>query len=286
GDTWSIEQPINAPADQSAVDSLLSRIANAKRDRTFESEEVDSEDEYGLDQPRFELRVSTSDTERSLSVGSEDFTGSSVYVRLGGEPQVHLTSDLLVNAVDKEASDFRSKDVLKFSRSDIDRIELLQREEKVILEKREGKWHLLEPVQDRASESAVSSLLSTLETARAQEFVAEEPEDLSEFGLNEPDIRVRLRNSTDGTWAVLEIGDKREDNYLARDLQRSPVFTVTNSVYESVTKDAWNFRNKDVVDVQQDEIERLRLSQNGKELVVRREEMKWIIESPEGQSGQ
>src|SRR5690606_13876737 len=178
------------------------------------------------------------------------------------------------------------KDVLKFSRSDIDRIELLQREEKVILEKREGKWHLLEPVQDRASESAVSSLLSTLETARAQEFVAEEPEDLSEFGLNEPAIRVRLRNSTDGTWAVLEIGDKREDNYLARDLQRSPVFTVTNSVYESVTKDAWNFRNKDVVDVQQDEIERLRLSQNGKELVVRREEMKWIIESPEGQSGQ
>src|SRR5690606_2029116 len=58
GDTWSIEQPINAPADQSAVDSLLSRIANAKRDRTFESEEVDSEDEYGLDQPRLELRVS------------------------------------------------------------------------------------------------------------------------------------------------------------------------------------------------------------------------------------
>lgn len=286
GDTWTIEQPIRTPADQSAVDSLLSRIVDAKRDRTFESEEIDSEGEYGLNQPQFELRVSTPETERSLLIGSEDFTGSNVYVRLAEERQVHMTSDLLVNALDKEASDFRSKDVLRFSRSDIDRIELFQDDKRVILEKREGQWHLLEPVQDRASESAVSSLLSTLETARVQQFVAEEPEDLSEFGLSEAGVRVRLRNSTDGTWVALEIGDQQEENYLARDLQRSPVFTVAASVYESVTRDAWDFRNKDVVDVQQDQIERLRLSHSGQELVVRREEMKWIIESPEALSGQ
>lgn len=285
-DNWIIEQPIQAPADQSAVDSLLSSIDSATRDRTLSIEEAESEAAYGLDQPRYELRVSASEEERILLIGGEDFTGSNVYTQLAEDPQVHLTSNSLATALDKEASDFRSKDILKFSRSDIDRIEVSQTEQRLVLERRDGQWYIQEPVQDRASDTTVSSLLSTLETARAQEFVAEEPEDLSEFGLAEPIVRVRLRNGIDETWAVLEIGDQSDENYVARDVQRSPVFTVAPSVYEAVTKGVWEFRNKDVVDVEQDRIERLRLSYENQEIIVRRDELKWIIESPEEQSGQ
>lgn len=283
---WAIEEPIQARADQTEVDSLLSSIVNAKRDRTFDTEEVASEAEYGLDQPRYQIRVATPEEERILLVGVEDFSGSQIYVQLAEDRQVNLTSNQLATAVDKEATDLRSKDILKFSRSDIDRIEILDEERSLILEKRDNNWYIQEPIQDRGSDSAVSSLLSTLETAQAQEFVAEEPENLDEFGLAEPNLRVRLRNGSDATWSVLEIGSQSGENYLARDVQRSPVFTVAASVYEGATRDVWEFRNKDVVDVEQDRIDRLRLAHGDQEIVVRRDDMKWIIESPEEQNGQ
>ena len=284
-DKWSIEKPMETAADKASVDSLVGSVDLARIERTFE--EVGSgAEKYGLKEPRMTLTVQAGELTRVVHVGSKDFTGSNTYVQMAGDTKVHLTADSLYTTADKDLFQWRDKKVLTLDRDRVRTIEVQRGDEKIRLSKEGENWALEVPLQEPADKSAVNSLLSSLETTEAQKFVVEETQDLPQYGLSTPSVVVRLQEEGDDQWKALELGKKaegEEDHYLARNPARSAVFTVPKSLLEKLTQKLWEFRDKDVINVDQDEIDKVIFHRGEVEIQARREDYKWILEKPDDQ---
>ena len=280
GAEWTIEEPIETSADGTSVDSFLRDLEQATRDRTLES--VENAEKYGLEQPRMTISIGGQE-EKTLLLGGDDFTGSKLYAQIQGAPEVFLTSDVLFTSADKELMDWRSKKVLTFERAKVQAIEIVNGSGEVRIEKQDDVWMLEKPIQEKADQSSVSGLLSKLEFAEAQQYVSEEAEELKTHGLDSPQVVVRVRQEGEDRWRALEVGGRKDEDYLARNPDRAPVFTIREDVFAQLNEQLWNFRDKDVVDLDQDEVTQLVIRRGEEEIALRHEELKWIIEKPEEQ---
>jgi hypothetical protein len=283
GESWVLKEPIETVADDMTVNSLITNINSARIDRTFEDVPLE---EFGLQAPRLVLKVRAKESEKTLEIGKDDFTGSQVYGRFAGEPKVHLLPGSLFTAANKELMSWRSKKVLALQRDKVQAIEIQRPSGPLVFKKQEDQWLLQSPLQERADQGAVSSLLSSLEWAETTQFVTEKPDSLARYGLDAPLVTVRIQEAGTDRWKSLELGRREGEDYLARNADRTPVFTVKSEVYEKLTQEVWGFRDKDIIDVEQDQVAQMTIRRGEEELVLKREEMKWLIESPEALKGQ
>ncbi len=280
---WVIKHPVETSADGSTVDVLLRDLSQATRDRTFPEGGARAE-KYGLHEPRMRLKVQAGGEDKTLLIGNDDFTGSNIYAQFQGDSEVLLTSRVLFSTADKDLMQWRSKKVLVFDRDELQEIEVVNSADTIRLTRPEEDWRLEAPIQELADQNAVSSLLSTVEFAQAQEFVSDDPEDLKSYGLDPPraTLRVRHRDQDDGR--QLELAQQEADHYLARHPDRPSVFTVNHDEFEKVNQDLWAYRDKEVMDVDQDQIARVVIRrEEGEEIALRYEDYQWIVESPESQ---
>jgi hypothetical protein len=87
---WTIKQPVNARADESAVSSLTSEIASAKVERTLPANSGDTKS-YGLDSPQVTLGIKLKNGEQhTLKLGAKDFSGMSVYGQIDSAKDVAM----------------------------------------------------------------------------------------------------------------------------------------------------------------------------------------------------
>ena len=283
-DQWMIERPIRAVADAGTVGSLLRDLQSASRDRVFSDAGSDSE-EYGLDSPRFRLVIESGREPRTLLIGSDDFTGNSMYVQLEGDSQVFLTSRSLSTAMDKELFQWRDKKVLAFERPQVQAIELdnLENAEGTIrLERRDEEWFMEAPLEERANQGKVTGLLSTVEFAEAQEFVDDHPQELESYGLVPARATLRILLDDAQGWKTLELGEGRGEYFLAHNSDWPFVFTVNPELPDRLRQTVWDFRDKSVVDVDQTEIAQVLFRRGGdEEIALHYRDYAWTVEKPD-----
>lgn len=79
GDTWQMTEPESAPADPSAIAFLLNIITSdtVKETITANPNQLDT---YGLDDPTAIVELMVNEENHTLTVGDEDFSGTSLYV--------------------------------------------------------------------------------------------------------------------------------------------------------------------------------------------------------------
>ena len=286
GEEWRLEHPVETSADQSTVDVLLRDLSQATRDRTFPEGETRVE-EYGLHEPPMTLRIQADGKEQTLLIGKKDFTGSHIYVQFQGEPEVFLTSQVLFLTAGKELMEWRDKKVLVINRDKIQAIEVINSANTIRIIQQDEEWHLESPIQERADQNSVSSLLSTVELGEAQEFVSDEPQELKSYGLDSPTVTIRVQHEDQDGWRTLELGQQEGEYSLARNPERASVFTVSQEIRDKLSQDLLVFRDKDVVDVEQNQIARIVIQRKEEEeIALRYEDYKWIVESPVAQKDQ
>ena len=286
GGEWMLERPVKTFVDKTTVDVLLRDLSRATRDRTFPEGGTRLE-EYGLDEPPMTLKIQADGKERMLLIGNKDFTGSHVYVQFQGEPEVFLTSQVLFSTAGKELMEWRDKKVLVINRDEIQAIEVINSANTIRMIQQDEEWHLESPIQERADQNAVSSLLSTVEFGEAQEFVSDEPEELKSYGLDPPTATIRVRHEDQDGWRTLELGQQKGEYFLARNPERASVFTVSLEIRDKLSQDVLAFRDKDVLDVEQNQITRIVIHRKeDEEIALRYEDYKWIVESPDAQKNQ
>ncbi len=286
GNDWVLRKPIETPADPSTVDGFVSALKSAKIERTFEKVTPQDLEKYGLSSPRAVVKLDAGKEKRTLKVGSDDFTGNQVYVQVEGKPDVYLTSDYLYNSLDKELKDWRSRKALAFDRNAAQVVEIIRPTDTVRLRKEGEKWILESPIRDAGDEGTVSGVLSALEFAEAQKFVVEEAADLAPFGLDKPEVTVRIREQGKDSWRTLQIGKKEGEQYLARSLDRTPVFTLQPDLREKLVQPAAEFRDKSVVDVPQDQVAEISFRRGQSEVVVKQQpDGKWLVQKPDAVKG-
>lgn len=179
---WRLTEPLDARADQVAVETLLGALAGLRKVRTLEEPDRAA---VGLERPRGSVTLTTADGERSLLVGADVPASENMIVGLAGEGGAWVTSRSILTQLEREPGEWRSREVVALVREDVERLRLRSAVAgEIVLARRDGRFYLEEPVEDLASADLVERLLADVSTLRAQRFL--DRETAEDVGLDPP----------------------------------------------------------------------------------------------------
>jgi hypothetical protein len=251
---WRLTQPIDAPADEPVVKSLLTAITGAQVQKSLDDVPQGDLAPFGLEKPATTITLRTKDGPLPpIHVGKNTAIGAKTYVRKGQEGKIFLTASTIQTSINKQARDLRDKQLLNFQDDDAQRIEIAKPGVAPITLTRKDKdaW-TIEPGGVPADPTEVRSYLSSLRTTRATDFPDDAPTDLAKFGLDKPRLTVTVATGKDGavTQQLLvggESGGEQTKQVYVKRGSTPNVFAVGEWAFRSLDKDASALRDKTVL---------------------------------------
>ncbi len=281
--SWKLVAPIEAKADEAAVDGLASELSSTLLERSLESSPVDWKD-YGLENSNLKITVGLKDGRRlNLELGDKDFNQASVFGRVPHLAKVLVLPASLYTTVDKELLDFRDKSVLDFDREQVREVRIRARRKTYRLQKEGEDWSIREPIQARADRAEIRSLLSDLEFARVEEFVERGAGRLKTYGLNEPSSRVDLFLGDSRARKTLLVGKQVGAQFYAKDDSGEDVFRIKEDLVDKLELDLSKLRDRKMARFERDEVKRVEVKLPDREFeFARNSEDQWRLRTPAG----
>jgi hypothetical protein len=282
GDSWHLVEPIEFPADETAVSSLLGSLENLKAERTLTESEVDPK-AYGLDRPSIALTLTTGDgSTSSLEIGDQAALGSNRAVRRNGESSVILVSGWFVRDLDRALDEWRSRDLAEIPADDVASLVVLAGADRIELVRQGEAWRLLQPLEDVADRDHVRNLISDLDALRVEEFL-DDPPPAAELGLDVPAYQVTILRSSGGDPLRLDFGSSRERDgrtQVACRRNASEHFWVDDRAATRLAKAPVRWRSTKVAAFDTWNAERLTITAGGSSVTLERKEGMWV--APQG----
>jgi Domain of unknown function (DUF4340) len=261
GSDWQIVQPVATASDGAAASGLTTNISTLEIQRIIEENPGDLA-EYGLAEPRIEVSFKIGGQEHKLQIGRKTPPGTDLYAKLGDQKRVFLVPSYIESTFNKTTFDLRDKTVLKIDRDKVDALTISTPKRTLQFAKAGGEWQMTAPVQARADFTTVDGLVSRLNTLQMKSLVAAEGATLAEYGLDKPEVTVEL--GTGSSKAQLLIGKAGGEGAVhAKDQSRPAVFTIDSSLAADLSKDAADFRQKDLFDARSFNATRLEIVRAG-----------------------
>jgi hypothetical protein len=256
GTGWKMAEPFAAPADTTAVDSLVGTLETLQMD---EVENATSFAEYGLDKPRIAVSVTVEGAPAPLrlELGGKLADQSGVYAKVPDKPRVFTIASYVESSLDKKAFDLRDRDLLHVKRDDVKTVEVAGGGTAYALARdHKGEWAFTKPVQTRAGRWSVDGLLGTVEGLRMESVAAEDAKDLKAYGLDKPARTLTLGLASGGS-KVLEIGKTApgDKKLYARHAGSSLVAVVPGALDEQLGKGLKDLRASRLLEVATYEVE-------------------------------
>lgn len=252
--TWRLAAPFEAPADGTAVDSILDRLEKLEADEIV-LETADDVAQYGFEPAGRRVTVSLEgeDAPRVVEFGGTAPGGSAVYARVPSSPRIYTVDSSVETSFDKKPFDLRDRDLLHAKRGDVRTIEVDGPEGTYSLARTDaGEWAFTRPLATRAGRWKVDGLLGTLENLRMESVAEEEAGSLKPYGLDAPVRSVRLVLA-DGSTRTLEIGapagEEDEGKYHAREKGSSLVAVVPGAIVTDLEKGMAELRANKLLEV-------------------------------------
>jgi len=285
GDRWHIEKPVEAGADQDAVNRVVSEFVDAKKTRTVDEEPEDLT-QYGLDEPSLSLSAVVEDLSEPATIlfGGQNPTKTAVYARTATENTVFLVQSYSQTSMDKGLLDLRDRKIADFQKNDVQAVHLARGELKVGVEKRDdGTWTMTEPLQTRADAAKIDNILDKIQTSMIKEFVNEEPENLAQYGLDSPAIELTMLIGEDKASKTLFVGTRNEDKqgYYAKRAEQKNVFLLEEDVVDGLPDKADTLRDHSLLAVNTGDVETMEyVTEEGKFVLATNDEGAWEIKEP------
>ncbi len=250
--SWKIVKPDPYPADDGAVNDVLSQLARLRRAGT-ETPEARPED-YGFKSPSARATIVWKDAKdpkkkrtRTLELGIDIPGTEATAAREGSGARVFFVPSSVATAVKKGVDDFKSKELFRGSAADAARLDVERGRGRLSMNRKNGVWWLAQPFSDLADDEAVQRLIGDLTALRVLGFLsAAERQSLPSLGLSPPLYRVTLAD-TAGTATTVEFGATRSDGNTVYGRRDNQAFTVGSSITEELSKEAEAFRDSHLV---------------------------------------
>jgi len=302
GDEWRITAPIQARADRWAVESILDRLETTEKKWAVSpagDEEVSLAD-YGLEAPRRTVTVTLDGPQErtwTILVGKPTGADDAVSVKLEGRQDIFAVARDIIAKTDVTVTDLRSKKLApRISTFDLNAVAVTMRgggeQEPVSVrcERSGGTWEMKVPFLDLADGDAVEQVADKVynHSIGKDDFVSEDPTELSEFALDKPDVTVTLQ-SEDQTqeFAFAAVKQDDETTYYATNKAEGAVVKVPENLYNALRVAPHDLRSNKLVDAKARQIDRIAISGAKGELALRRAGDDWEIdgENPEAADG-
>ena len=287
-DAWRVTAPYDLAANDSAVDTIVNRLQSTDSERLVE-EQAEDLSRFGLDTPEVTATLQLSDgTTHTLTLSADTPVGFNVYAR-ANDGAVFLAAGSLKDAVNKTLFDLRDRSIFDLTADQVTRVDVSSETLDVTVERMpqqpDGieRWAFTAPTGARADRATISTLVSRLQSDRAQSYPSEQPtdEELATFGLDEPATTLTLWTDEGGAH-TLELGDATEDDegFYARRAGQDTVFVAPRSLIDLIPESLDELRNTTVVEVARDRIESFELDRGGESLRLEKGGLDWRIINP------
>ena len=238
-DAWELKAPFTAKAGKTAVDGLLSKIGYAEA-RKFETESPSSLGRYGLLDPGLTLTLTggPNQSQKRLLIGRRE--GAVYFARDEARPPVFTVDSSLVNALGKEAADFRDRKICEFDQWNVKRCEIRSKGAAAFIcfKDTSDDWMVESPEKGRAKSWKITGMFSDLSGLEAATFVGKFSSGLSRYGLDRPVREVDLRDGKNEIVASIAFGSAsgKDEVYVLNKLSKW-VYTVKDGILNNLTPD-------------------------------------------------
>lgn len=291
-DQWHLVSPIEGLADSDQVMRMVKAIAELKPNSSREGVDLSSAD-FGLVEPDVIATLQCGAKTAQISLGADTPIGASRYAKIEGRDKLYIVPAALRTTLSKAADELREKKLANFETDDVRGIEVQTSEDHVaatrIGEGDKPRWRLTEPLDTLGDEWNIKQLINKIKDMKAEDFLADEASD-EQLGLAKPQVSVTL-TMTDGKKLTVSIGKQSKrvigtgtteaDVLFVRSSERSEILIVKADVLKALTKTTFDLRDKSVVQIDRDSIQRVKVERKrGLSFSVGRRPDGWIVEKP------
>lgn len=175
--------------------------------------------------------------------------------------------------------------VVNFERDKLEGILIRNGDDRIELRRQEGKWRLTRPVKDQADGAAVDNLISDIENWHkegvipAKDVTAEKGR-MSEFGLAQPKLRLRLIAPDAPPEIFFGKDTAFEGQMYVRFADAKDVYIATQNVRADISKKPDDFRDRKLTDLTTAQVTRAVFKSPAGEIEVRKKNEHWEIVKP------
>lgn len=284
-DGWQMLEPVAARGERGPIEETITSVVMAKQDREIAAQPANL-GEFGLDKPAAEVTLVLKDGKQlGLLLGGKNPTGVWVYAQERGKPPVFVLGDSVLRDSIRPLADFRNKAVLAFERRDVTGLVVVTPDETLAVEAAgDNKWKLTRPRPLEADTETIVEFLDKLAASRVKEFATDAPKSLQLYGLERP-VRLSIQVGKDKDRAIKElllgsVDDKKKGVYAMRPGEQS-VLLLPDEVWTLLPRTTAAVRNKNLIELDRDKVERLDLESPRGNITLVREGDKWRITQPE-----
>ncbi|MFL5375689.1 MAG: DUF4340 domain-containing protein [Myxococcales bacterium] len=280
--SWKLTEPVQADADGTVIDAMVSAIADLKQ--KTEIGDGDAK-QYGFDPPRIAATVKLDDgKEQSLEVGETNPFDNTIYVRKGGEKTIRVADGWAKSSFEKTLVDLRDKRVAHLDEgTEIRRIQVTGTKPPYTLEKEGTSWKLLAPQAGAADSGTADRIGSAVRGLRATGIATEsaDAKALKERGLSPAKIEVRLSvapaGGKDAFQRTILIGQSAPSSgsvavktFAKRD-DSPTIFEVDGQILKDLQKDPFDLQDKSLVHADREAVRKVVFEQpSAPKIVVER----------------
>ena len=271
---WEIAAPKPYPADQDAMNGLLSAAASVTSDRLVDDKPT-SVKQFGLDAPVLEVDITLRNgSTRKLFLGDDAPGGNSTYARLEGDPRVFTVASFTRTGLMKEVKDLRDKRLLIFDPDKVSRVELTAKGGAIEFGRSKDEWQILKPKPLRADGLQVEELVRKLKDAKMDLSLsdADAAKSAVSFAGGTPVATVKVTDAS-GT-QELQVR-KKGDDYFAKSSSAEGISKIPADLGTGLDKSLDDFRNKKVFDFGFNEPTKIEIHDGSKAYAFQKTGDKW-----------
>lgn len=259
---WHIVEPLKLRSDNSEVNSILSEFEFMYKVGSFKKEGDKPFDlhDYGLDDPKIsitmytdipakpdKIQVTGPKDKYTVFVGQKLAAGDNVYIKLDTSDEVTVVPGTLVDKVNKNILDLRSKWVFSFDKEAVDTIQIKTKEYNIVCNRKGNFWRLAEPVNDLADLEKIKDILGKFKNLQIDrtDFVTEDSGDLVKYGLDSPRFTVVINEK--GVEQSIAFGHSLDNKVYAKRSDEPTIFFLKDTILADLSKKPNDLRDKKVV---------------------------------------
>lgn len=163
----------------------------------------------------------------------------------------------------------------------IERIELRNKRDRFSFSRRDVLWHLDAPLAAKADKAFLEGILDNYCRLKYDRLVAENAAALEDFGLDEPEIELKLiAKNRPATIILLGMKNTIDDSSYAKLGDGNKVVTIASYLRQDLEKDLFAFRDKKVLEIDTMAVAALEYRRESSALSFAKKEGNWFLEKP------
>lgn len=286
GDNWRLTKPISDLCNNERVVEIINKLKNLKIDKNdFITEDDSNLTKYGLDMPRITVAIEQRGRTETVIFGHS--LDNKVYTKNKDAPSIFMIGETVLADLSKKPNDIRDRMVCKFEPLHVKKFNLKSGENTVTIEKsKEYDWEFTHPVKMFADTDSFKGLLNALQGMEIQNFVADNQEDMTQWGLNVPVADVEVFKEGGESLVHIQVGKKDEKGmlcYIRRSGENAVFMVKTEDFYDRVSNPLLALRDRLIIEYEKENAERLVIEKKDRTFVCEKSKddpAKWMLIEP------